>query len=183
MGGREAQAEAKKYGLDLVEISPNARPPVCKILDYGKYKYEQSKKDKGNKKSASLNRLKELKFHLNIDSHDYEVKMKHAEQFLFKGQKVKIMMMLRGREMIRKQDAVELVKKVAVDLENCAIVDAAPKIVGRNVNMMLSPLPENKRSRKYTHEAEVLPEPEDSDEFEDSEAHHEDDQASQAETE
>jgi len=140
---------AQRAGLDLVEISPRARPPVCKIIDYGKYRYEQAKKEKDTKKSV-VQKVKELKFHLTTDEHDYRVKMKHAESFLFKGMKVKLMMVLRGREMMHKDIANERVAQIRADLEHVATADNDPKLVGRNINLMLTPLPSNKRQRRFT---------------------------------
>ncbi|MGF1679060.1 MAG: translation initiation factor IF-3 [Candidatus Methylacidiphilales bacterium] len=145
---------AMKSGLDLVEISPNARPPVCKILEYGKFKYEMAKKEK-DKKTTTANKVKELKFHLNIDSHDYLVKMRHAESFLLKGMKVKLMMVLRGREMMRKEDAEARVEVIRKDLEHAAIADNIPKLVGRNINLMLTPLPANKRKARFTSNSDM----------------------------
>lgn len=141
---------ARKNGLDLVEISPKAHPPVCKILEYGKFKYEQAKREKEKKSSPAINKVKELKFHLNIDEHDYLVKMKHAEQFLLKGMKVKLMMVLRGREMMHKDWAEERVEEIRKDLEHVALADNQPKLVGRNINLMLTPLPANKRKTRFT---------------------------------
>lgn len=135
----------------MVEISPRARPPVCKILEYGKYKYELSKREKDKKPSGS-NKTKELKFHLNIDEHDYIVKMRHAESFLLKGMKVKLMMVLRGREMMKKDWAQQRVEQIRKDLEHVAVADNQPKLVGRNINLMLTPLPANKRQRRFTEE-------------------------------
>jgi len=142
-------------GLDLVEVAPNARPPVCKILDYGKFRYEMAKKDREAKKHNLSARVKELKFHLNTDTHDYMVKMRHAEDFMIKGMKVKLMLVLRGREMIRKDDARAMAQRIIVDLSHVASADNEPKLVGRNINLMLTPLPEKKRVRKYTVENEV----------------------------
>jgi len=152
MPTQKALEIARQNGLDLVEISPNARPPVCKILEYGKYKYEQAKREKEKKASPAINKVKELKFHLNIDEHDYLVKMKHAEQFLLKGMKVKLMMVLRGREMMRKGMAEERVAEIQKDLEHVAVADNQPKLVGRNINLMLTPLPSNKRKTRFTSE-------------------------------
>jgi translation initiation factor IF-3 len=142
-------------GLDLVEVAPNARPPVCKILDYGKFRYEMAKKEREAKKHNLSARVKELKFHLNTDTHDYMVKMRHAEDFMIKGMKVKLMLVLRGREMIRKDDARAMAQRIIVDLSHVASADNEPKLVGRNINLMLTPLPEKKRVRKYTVENEV----------------------------
>ena len=136
-------------------MAPNARPPVCKILDYGKFRYEMAKRDREAKKHNLSARVKELKFHLNTDTHDYMVKMRHAEDFMIKGMKVKLMLVLRGREMIRKDDARALAFKIIADLGHVASADNDPKLVGRNINLMLTPLPEKKRVRKYTVENEV----------------------------
>lgn len=144
---------AKKRGLDLVEISPNARPPVCRILDYGKYKYEQSKKSKDNKQSAT--KVKEVKFRLVTDQHDYMTKLRKAEQFLNQGNKVKFTLMLRGREMQQMPMAIERMTKVAPDLVHIGVADAEPRPQGRFVIMSMSPLPANKRKLIYTsHEDE-----------------------------
>jgi len=152
MPTQKALEIARHNGLDLVEISPKARPPVCKILEYGKFKYELAKREKEKKASPAINKVKELKFHLNIDEHDYLVKMKHAEQFLLKGMKVKLMMVLRGREMMRKVWAEKRVGEIQKDLEHVAIADNQPKLVGRNINLMLTPLPANKRKTRFTSE-------------------------------
>lgn len=161
----EALIRARQYGLDLVEVAPNARPPVCKILDYGKFKYEIAKRERESRKHNVSAKLKELKFHLNTDTHDYMVKMRHAEDFLFKGMKVKAMLVLRGREMLRKDDGLTMVKRIIADLAHVASADNIPKLIGRNINMMLTPLPAKKRVRKYTVEDEVyedVPEGDDS---------------------
>lgn len=142
---------AKRCGLDLVEISPRARPPVCKILDYGKYRYELAKRDKDTKKGP-VNKVKELKFRLTTDEHDYQVKMRHAEEFLLKGMKVKLMMVLRGREMMQKDMATARVQQIQKDLEHVAMADNDAKLVGRSFNLMLTPLPAGKRTRRFTVE-------------------------------
>lgn len=152
---QDALNKARQYGLDLVEVAPNARPPVCKILDYGKFKYEIAKREREAKKQNLSAKVKELKFHLNTDTHDYMVKMRHAEDFLFKGMKVKAMLVLRGREMLRKDDGRAMALRIVADLAHVANADNDPKLVGRNINMMLTPLPVKKRVRKYTVEDEV----------------------------
>lgn len=161
---QKAQAMAKEAGLNLVEVAGNARPPVCKILDFGKYKYELSKREKENKKPASATKVKELKFHMNIDGHDYETKLKHAEQFMMKGHKVKILMQFRGREMMHTEIGKDVLKRIVVDMEHIATPDFEPKLVGRNMTLMFTPLPANKRTRKYT--ADDIDQ---DDEFEDAE--------------
>lgn len=150
----EALNAARRYGLDLVEVSPSAQPPVCKILDYGKFRYEMAKKDKDAKKNTAATKVKELKFHINIDEHDYNVKMRHAEQFMFKGMKVKLLMVFRGREMMHKDIGVKLMAKIRQDLSHVGVADAEPKLIGKSINMMLTPLPIRKRVRKFTQENE-----------------------------
>lgn len=149
----DALAHARRAGLDLVEISPKARPPVCKILDYGKFRYEMSKKDKEARKANNAAKVKELKFHINIDEHDYMTKMRHAEDFLFRGMKAKLMMVFRGREMQHQNLGREVVTRIRKDLEHVGVADAEPKLVGRNINLMLTPLPVKKRVRKYTDDS------------------------------
>lgn len=148
----EALAAARRMGHDLVEISPNATPPVCKILDYGKYRYELSKKDREARKNTSATKVKELKFHINIDEHDYQVKMRHAEQFMLKGMKVKLLMIFRGREMMHQDIGVNLMKRIRADLIHIGAADAEPKLIGKSINMMLTPNPVQKRVRKWTRE-------------------------------
>ncbi len=148
----DAILKAKQYGVDLVEISPNATPPVCKITDYGKFRYELAKKERENKKPNFAQKVKELKFHLNIDGHDYETKMRHAEEFMFKGMRVKFILVLRGREMIHKELGLKLMQKVKAEMSQVGNPDAEPKLLGKNISMMLSPLPAQKRVRKFTEE-------------------------------
>ncbi|MDD4933120.1 MAG: translation initiation factor IF-3 [Methylacidiphilaceae bacterium] len=156
MSAGEAQAAARGRMLDLVEVAPNARPPVCKILDYGKFKYEQAKKEKDSKKGSSgTSKLKELQLHLNIDAHDYQIKLKHAEGFLWKGMKVRFNLMLRGRENIHRELAVDLMRRVRDDLGHVGTADQEIKPIGRSIALMLLPLPAQKRARKYTEEGEA----------------------------
>jgi translation initiation factor IF-3 len=152
---QEALGHARRAGLDLVEVSPNARPPVCKILDFGKFRYEASKRDRDSRKHNVAAKVKELKFHINIDEHDYMVKMRQAERFMFKGMKVKIAMVFRGREMQHQEIGKELVKRIRADLLHIGTADAEPKLIGKNINMMLTPLPEKKRVRKFTEEHDI----------------------------
>ena len=162
MKTRDALEAAKSVGLDLVEISANARPPVCRIIDYGKYMYEQSKKQKDQKTGKT--KLKEVKFRVRTDQHDYMTKVKRAEQFLCKGDKVKLSLMFRGRENEHKELGVETLRRVAQDLTSVATADAPPRLMGRNVSMTLSPLPEAKRKPKYHDPSEhIHPDEEDED--------------------
>lgn len=165
----KALRKAKELGLDLVEIAPNARPPVCRIVDYGKWKYEQSKQKKADKPKK---REKEVKFRVNIGDHDYRIKMTHAEDFLAHGFKVRIQLQFRGRQMAHKELGFELMKRVKVDLETMAHVDLEPKLNNRNILMMLSPLPPEKRKRKFRAEDEEY----DIDEVEAAHAESEDDE-------
>jgi translation initiation factor IF-3 len=146
----KALSVAKEHGLDLVEIGPTARPPVCKIVDYGKFRYEESKREKEARKHNHSIKLKELKLHITTDAHDYMVRMKHAEKFLFKGMKAKILVVLRGREMQQKDLAGQMMIRIKNDLAHIGIPDSPPKLLGRNYSMLLSPLAEAKRVRKYT---------------------------------
>lgn len=158
----EAIRRARALGLDLVEIAPNAQPPVCRIVDFGKFRYDLSKQEKEKKHSVS--KVKEVKFRVNIDEHDYLTKIRHAEDFLDKGNKVKIHLQFRGREMAHKELGMDVVQRVRNDLSGMAHVDMEPKLVGRAIGMTLSPLPANKRHRKFSKHGEILePEPVDHD--------------------
>ena len=158
----EAIRKARSMGLDLVEIAPNAQPPVCRIVDFGKFRYELSKQEKDKKQTTT--RVKEIKFRVNIDEHDYLTKVRHAEDFLDKGNKVKVHLQFRGREMAHQDLGVLVVKRVREDLAGMAHVDMEPKLVGRAIGMTLSPLPAGKRQRKFSKHGEILePEPEDHD--------------------
>jgi len=138
---------AAQYGLDLVEVAPSATPPVCRILDFGKYMYEESKKSKSSKTSAA--KLKEIELTPRIDPHDLETKLRHAEEFLFHGNKVKMKLKFRGREMAHTEIGFEIVKKAIADLETIGHPDSDAKLNGRNIIVMLSPLPTNKRKLKF----------------------------------
>ena len=169
MQTREALALAQNNGLDLIEISPSARPPVCRILDYGKYMYEQSKKEKESKAkshSSSANKLKEVKFRVRIEEHDYMTKIKRGEQFLAKGSKLKMTLMFRGREMEHKDLGFDVIKRAVEDLAHIANADAPAKLVGRNITLTMSPLPANKRKLKYNATISDEDEDDDSDEGE-----------------
>ncbi len=146
----QALAAAKKIGLDLVEIAANARPPVCRILDFGKYMYEQSKRQKENKaKGSSSSKIKEVKFRVRIDGHDYMTKLRRGEEFLYKGNKLKLSLMFRGREMEHQDLGLAMIKRAATDLMHIGSADAEPKLSGRHVNLIMSPHSVNKRVLKY----------------------------------
>jgi translation initiation factor IF-3 len=160
MGLAEAMTEARKLGLDLVEVNPAANPPVCKILDFGKYKYNLEKKEKDTRKNSAASKLKELNFHMNIDDHDYGVKMRHAEEFMWKGMKVKMGLKLRGREMMHQDLAMNLIRRMREDLSQIGVADSEPKLIGKSINLMLSPLPVRKRVRRFSTEDEPAQEEE-----------------------
>lgn len=167
MSSQDALKKAKELGLDLVEITAKSDPPVCKITDYGKYKYQQSKlkKDKGK----STTKIKEIKFRVRTEEHDYNLKCSRIEKFLASGNKVKVGLMFRGRENAHKELGVEVLKRVMEDVKGMANVDLAPRIAGRNVNMLLSPLPQDQQVRKFTaHDSdeELLEDEEDIEEAE-----------------
>jgi translation initiation factor IF-3 len=154
MGLAEGMTAARRRDLDLVEVNPAANPPVCKIVNYGKYVYDLNKREKDTKKHASTSKLKELTFHMNIAEHDYEMKMRHAEEFMWKGMKVKLQVKFRGREMMHQDIGMNLVKRMRVDLAGIGVADNEPKLIGKSINLMLSPLPARKRVRKFSHEDE-----------------------------
>ena len=130
---------SEEAGLDLVEISPNASPPVCKIMDYGKYKYEQQKRESEARKNQKIIEVKEIKFRPGTDTHDYEVKMRSVAKFLEKGDKVKITMRFRGREMAHQELGRELLERVAADIEAYGKIENIPKMEGRQMTMMIGP--------------------------------------------
>lgn len=130
---------AKDSGLDLVEISPNAEPPVCKVLDYGKYKYEQQKKANLARKKQKTQDVKEIKMRPNIDVHDYNVKLKKVHQFIDNGDKVKLTIRFRGREMAHQDLGMEVLNRVVADVEESAKIEARPKLEGRQMIMVVAP--------------------------------------------
>ena len=134
-----ALRKAEEAGLDLVEISPTNRPPICKILDFGKYKYLARKKASEAKKKQKTIEVKEIKMRPNIDSHDYETKMKAVRRFFDEGDKVKVTMRFRGREMAHLNLGMDLLQKVKSDTEEIAKVEAEPKLEGRQMMMVLAP--------------------------------------------
>lgn len=131
---------AVEVGLDLVEISPNAEPPVCKIMDFGKYKYEQQKKESEARKKQKTIEVKEIKFRPNTDTHDYEVKMRSVVKFLDNGDKVKITMRFRGREMAHQDLGRQLLERVADDTKEIGKIDSIPKLEGRQIVMLINPV-------------------------------------------
>lgn len=135
----EALKSAAEFGLDLVEISPNANPPVCKIMDYGRYKYEQTKKKQEAKKKQATFQLKEIKVRPNTDDHDLQVKIGYIKKFIDKKDKVKVTVMFRGREITLSQLGRDMLAKIAEETADVAVVEQYPKFEGRTLMMVLSP--------------------------------------------
>ena len=131
---------AEEAGLDLVEISPNATPPVCKIMDFGKFKYEQQKREAEARKKQKIIEIKEIKFRPGTDTHDYDVKMRSVKKFLEDGDKVKITLRFRGREMAHQNLGRELLERVAEDVKELGKVENMPKMEGRQMIMMIGPV-------------------------------------------
>lgn len=139
MAARDALKMALEQNLDLVEVAPNAKPPVCRIMDVGKYKYEQSKRDKEARKKQKVTSVKEVKLRPNIEDHDFETKAKNAERFLLDGDKVKATIMFRGREMSHTELGKVLLDRLAERCKNIANVERHAKVEGRNMIMILAP--------------------------------------------
>ena len=136
---KEALAAAADAGLDLIEISPQAVPPVCKVFDYGKYKYELQKKKNEARKNQKVVNIKELKLRPMIDTHDYEVKIKQAKKFLSQGDKVKFTMRFKGREMSANDMGKEVLDRIVEDLEGVCKLESEPKLEGRQMMMIIAP--------------------------------------------
>ena len=147
MPPEEALKIAKSHGLDLVEVAASARPPVCRILEFGKYKYELSKNKRNKEKTAK--RIKEAKFRPRIEEHDYLTKVRRSEKFLHQGNKLKITLMFRGREMEHIELGMDLVKQAIQDLSGVGKADDQPKLNGRFIIVTLSPLPKGQRILKF----------------------------------
>jgi translation initiation factor IF-3 len=135
----EALRIARESELDLVEVAPNAAPPVCKIMDFGRWQYEQEQRRKESRKKATNVVIKEMKFRPKIDDHDYTTKMKHVQRFLGEGNKVKLTIMFRGREMAHPELGRKILDQIAIDVADFAIVESAPRQDGRNMTMVLHP--------------------------------------------
>lgn len=144
----QAQRIADNEGYDLVEIAPQAQPPVCRIMDYGKFKYDQAIKAKQARKNQSKIETKEMKFRPKIDIGDYTTKKKHVMRFLAAGSKVKITIMFRGREMSHPEQGLSILERLADDLKDVAVIENQPKIEGRNMHMLIAPLPQTVKKKK-----------------------------------
>ena len=138
VSSREAQKIADEAGLDLVKIAPNAKPPVCKVIDYGKYRYDLARKEKDAKKKQKTVELKEIRLSPNIDTNDLNTTMNAAKKFLAKGNKVKITLRFRGREMAHMNSSKHILDDLAEQLSDIAVVEKAPKIEGRSIGMVLA---------------------------------------------
>lgn len=149
---RDALAKAEEMGLDLVEIAPTAKPPVAKIIDYGKLRYHQAKKEKESKKAQVQIKVKEIKLKPNIDTHDFQTKVKHAREFIIKGNKVRISIMFRGREMLHIDLGQKIVQQFCDDLADISIIEAEPKLLGRTMSTVLAP--SGKRPKPTTPSAD-----------------------------
>ncbi len=139
MSTREALRLAEEKELDLVEVAPNGKPPVCRIMNYGKFRYEQQKRDKEAKKKQKVFQIKEVKLRPNIDEHDFYVKLKNAQRFLADGNKVKVTIMFRGREMSHPELGQEVLDRVAKELADTITREKPPKMEGRNMTMIVAP--------------------------------------------
>ncbi len=149
MSSREALEKAKLVGLDLVEIAAKADPPVCRIIDYGKYKYEQAKLKKQEKSAKNATRMKEIKFRVRTEQHDYNIKLNRMENFLEEGHKVRVVLQFRGRENAHRELGFDKLQRIIGDLKTMANVDQAPRLAGRALGMTLSPLPKDKQKRNF----------------------------------
>ncbi|SIS41172.1 bacterial translation initiation factor 3 (bIF-3) [Corynebacterium appendicis CIP 107643] len=141
----DARKLAYEADLDLVEVAPKAKPPVCKIMDYGKYKYEQAQKARESRKNQQQTVVKEQKFRPKIDEHDYQTKKSNVERFLEKGNKVKVTIMFRGREQSRPELGYRLLERLAEDIQEVGQVESRPKQDGRNMTMVLGPVRKGKK--------------------------------------
>lgn len=144
---KDALREGLEKGLDLVEVAPNAKPPVCRLMDYGKYRYEQSKRERESRKKQKIITVKEVKIRPKIDDHDLEFKTKNAERFLKEGDKVKVTVMFRGREITRPALGKALCERMAELLKDTANVEKEAKLEGRNMIMILTPKPDSERAQ------------------------------------
>ena len=147
MDTAKAIALAMQFNLDLVEVAPNAVPPVCRIMDFGKYVYEEQKKSAHNKPAAG--RIKEIEFTVRIEKGDFNTKLRHAEEFLDHGNKVKLRLKFRGREMAHTEMGFDMIKRALAELETMGHPDSEPKLAGKQINVMLTPHPVNKRKPKF----------------------------------
>lgn len=150
----EALNMARQQAVDLVEVAPNASPPVCRLVDFGKFRYQLAKREKESKKNQHANKVKEIQLSASIDPHDFGVKAGHAIDFLCEEMKVKATLRFRGREMAHKEFGYQVMERFTKEMAPFGHPDAPPKLVGRNINVMFSPLPRNKRAKNPRGTAE-----------------------------
>ena len=147
---KDARRLANERGRDLVEIAPQAKPPVCKIIDFGKFRYEQQKKEKLQKKNQQVSILKEIRFHPNTDVHDFDFKTRHAINFLDEGNKVKATVVFKGREMAYVEQGENLLKRFLERVEDIAKVEVEPKMEGRNMSLIVVPISKKGKKKQQT---------------------------------
>lgn len=154
---REAQRLADEQGMDLVEISPNAEPPVCKIMDFGRFRYEESIRQKQARKNASRVQIKEVKFHAGVEDNDLQTKLRHIREFIAEGHKVKVTLQYRGRENAHKEIGVQVVQRVIKEVEDVAAVEQQPRLLGRVLGCVLMPRPQKPGSGKASQPSAPRP--------------------------
>ena len=159
LGLADAIRQAQSMGVDLVEIAPNATPPVCRIVDYGKFRYEQAKREKESKKHQHANKVKEVQLSPGIDPNDFGVKLNHAIDFLCEDMKVKVTLRFRGREMAHKEFGFQQVQKLIQEAAPWGHPDFQPKLIGKGITVMISPLPRNKRAKHPKDDGSAPPAP------------------------
>ena len=145
---REALMRAHEQGMDLIEVAPNAQPPVCRITDFGKYKYEEEKKEKASRKHQNVSKVKEVKYHSNVDEHDYQTKLRHIKEFIAEGHRVKVSLTFRGRESAHQDLGYQVMRRVLKDLEAVGTSENPPQQMGRSIIMLVSPRPAVKTAAK-----------------------------------
>jgi translation initiation factor IF-3 len=155
MPTEKAMEIADQQGLDLVEVSPTARPPVCRIVDYGKYKYEKSKRLKQSKKKQHTIHVKEIKLRPKTEEHDYQFKRRHAEEFLEKGDKVKFTVIFRGRELDHREMGARMLERLSQDLAHVGTIERPAQFEGRLMTMFMAPVPQKAPQKKPDTESEV----------------------------
>ncbi len=158
MQTREAIYIAQKQGLDLVEMQPNAEPPVCRIMDYGKYRYDEGMRKKAARKQQQRQVVKEIKFHANVDRHDLEFKMKQMRAFIADGNKVKLTLAYRGRENAHKDLGIEVMQQVVAEMSDVAVCEQQPKVLGRLLGCLLAPKPTKGKAQKKPAQEGTKPE-------------------------
>lgn len=144
MATQDALRMAKEKGLDLVEVAPNADPPVCRIMDFGKFKYQQQKRQQEAKKKQTVIQVKEIKVRPKTDEHDYQTKVRHIRRFLEAGDRCKVTVFFRGREIVHKDRGLKMLQRVIDELQEIAKVEQQPQFEGRTMSMLLTPVPKNK---------------------------------------